>query len=332
VTDSAAQPRALITGIGGQDGWYLAQLLLDRGYAVVGTTHRQSASPALSVGNLNVELLYLDITDTDQVSEHIRSSRYDEVYNLAARASSAQLFDDPLATAEVNGVAVARILEAIRLHSPTTRFCQASSSEVFAGSTDSPQSELTLRTPLSAYGAAKAFADHLVAAYRSEYGLFACSAILFSHESPRRPKHFLVRKVTHAAAHAAVGQPDEVAVGDLDSVRDWGFAGDYVRGMWRILDSSTPEDFVLATGEGHTVRDVCDTAFSHVDLDWAEYVRIDSTLARRRDPVARIGNAQKARKLLGWKPDMQFEELIHRMVDADLSALRREGREDVQDH
>jgi GDPmannose 4,6-dehydratase len=262
--------------------------------------------------------MFLDLADTDAVADHMRTFTYTEIYNLAARASSAQLFDDPLTTADVNGVAVARILEAIRRYSPTTRFCQASSSEVFAGSAESPQSETTMRAPLSAYGAAKAFADHLVAAYRSTHGLHASCAILFSHESPRRAKHFLVRKITHAAACVAQGRQDHVAVGDLDSIRDWGFAGDYMKGMWQIVQSPNPDDFILATGEGHTVREVCETAFSYVGLDWLEHVRVDPALSRLRDPVPRIGDSRKAQKLLGWAPDMHFTDIIHHMVDADL--------------
>lgn len=317
--------RALVTGVGGQDGWYLARLLLDRGYEVVGTSHRRSAASTVQVGRAKVEVEHLDLNDTEQVTAHIRSSPYDEIYNLAARASSAQLFDDPLSTAEVNGVAVARILEAIRRHSPTTRFCQASSSEVFAGATSSPQDETTLRAPVSAYGAAKAFADHMVAAYRFEHGLHASSAILFSHESPRRPKHFLVRKVTHAAACAAVGQPITVVIGDLAAVRDWGFAGDYMRGMWQIQQQPAPDDFVLATGSGHTVQQVCETAFAYAGHDWSTYIDIDPSLARRPDPADRVGNAEKARKLLGWRPDMQFTDLIHHLVDTDIKDLRREA-------
>jgi len=311
---------ALITGISGQDGWYLAKRLLELGHPVVGTTHRPDI-PEVDISGIRVPVLALLPGDTTKIEELLRAQRPAMVFNLAARASSAQLFDDPLATADVNGVSVARWLEAIRQVTPTTRFCQASSSEVFAGVSTSPQDETTTLRPLSAYGAAKAYADHLVAAYRSAHGLFACSAVLFSHESSRRPNHFLMRKVANAAARIARGLEQQLVLGDLDATRDWGFAGDYVEAMRLMLAADEPRDFVIATGDAHTVRDVCEVAFGHVGLDWQRFVKVDETLKRPPDPVSRVGNAARARRELGWEPRMGFQQLVTSLVDADCAAL-----------
>lgn len=312
---------ALITGISGQDGWYLAKRLLELGQPVVGTTHRPGLTE-LEVAGSHVPVTQLTPVDTTSLEEFLRAQRPSAVFNLAARASSAQLFDDPLATAEVNGLSVARWLEAIRRVSPTTRFCQASSSEIFAGASTSPQDETTTLRPLSAYGAAKAYADHLVAAYRSAHRLFACSAVLFSHESPRRPSHFLMRKVACAAARIAHGLEQELVLGDLDATRDWGFAGDYVEAMRLMLEADEPGDYVIATGEAHTVRDVCEIAFAHVGLDWQRYVKVDESFKRPPETVPRVGNAARARRELGWKPRVGFEQLVVSLVDADRAALR----------
>jgi GDPmannose 4,6-dehydratase len=308
---------ALITGISGQDGWHLARRLLELGARVTGTTHRPDAAGSIEIAGTPVPVIALDLGDMAQVEAAIQAQRPDEIYNFAARASSSQLFDDPIATAEINGVAVGRLLEAIRRHSPHTKLCQASSSEVFAGATTSPQDEATPRQPLSAYGAAKAFADHLVAAYRSTHGLFACSAILFPHESPRRPVHFLSRKVAQAAARVRAGLQDSVTLGDLDAVRDWGFAPDYVEAMRRMLQAPAPRDYVIATGERHTVGDVCAIAFGHLGLDWRAHVTVDDKLKRGPDAVLRIGNPARARADLDWHPTVSFAEMIEQMVDAD---------------
>jgi GDPmannose 4,6-dehydratase len=309
--------KALITGIAGQDGWYLTARLCELGYSVVGTSHRPDAPPALQVGSWSVPVRVLDLGNAGAVDALVHSERPDEIYNLAARASSAQLFDDPLATADVNGVAVARLLDAIRRHSPGTKFCQASSREVFAGTDRVPQDETTARTPLSAYGAAKAFADHLVAAYRSAQGLFACSAILYSHESPRRSSHFLVRKLTQAAARARAGKLEPISIGDLDAVRDWGYAPDYVEAMRRMLRQPEPRDYLIATGIPHTVRDVCEAAFGHVNLDWQRHVRVDDKFKRPPDRVHALGNAARARAELDWHPSLDFEQMIVQMVEAE---------------
>jgi len=318
---STAAPLALITGIRGQDGWYLAQRLLGLGHRVVGTTHDAAHAGAIAIGGRDVPVIAVDLGDTEAVEAAIRDQAPDEVYNFAARASSAQLFDDPVATAEINGVAVARLLEAIRRHRPGARFCQASSSEIFAGAEVSPQNEATPRQPINAYGAAKAFADHVVAAYRKSFGLFACSAILYPHESPRRPVHFLVRKVARAAARVAAGLDDAITLGDLGAVRDWGYAPDTVEAMRQMLQQRAPRDYVIATGEPHTVRDVCEAAFGHVGLDWRRHVAVDDRLVRAPDDVIRLGDPARARAELNWAPSLTFRELIGHIVDCDRRLL-----------
>ena len=319
---------ALITGLTGQDGWYLAQSLLESGYTVTGTTHRPEATGSLRLGDRKVPIVALDLSNMGQIEDIMRTHQFDEVYNLAARASSAQLFDDVLATSDVNGVAVARMLEAVKRHSPGTRFCQASSSEVFAGATRSPQDETTPRTPLNAYGAAKAFGDHLVASYRDAFGLFACSAVLFSHESPRRSPHFVVRKITRAAALIAGGRADSVTLDNLHSGRDWGYAPDYVEAMRLMLQSEEPSDYVIATGEWHTVQEVCETAFQHVGLDWRRHVVVSDQPHEDPEAVARVGNPGRAHADLAWAPTLSFTQLLTHMVDFDSSSLAEPG--DVQ--
>jgi GDPmannose 4,6-dehydratase len=317
---------ALITGIRGQDGWYLARRLGELGHRVIGTTHQAAAAGAIAIAGRDVPVIAVDPGDAAQVEAVIRDVRPDEVYNFAARASSAQLFDDPLATADANGVAVARWLEAIRRHHPAARFCQASSSEIFAGAATSPQDEATPRQPLNAYGAAKAFADHLVAAYRT-CGVFACSAILYPHESPRRPVHFLVRKVAHAAARIAAGLADTIALGDLSAVRDWGYAPDTVEAMRLMLVRPEPRDYVIATGAPHTVEDVCAAAFGRVGLDWRRHVATSEQLVRAPEAVARVGDPARARRELNWAPSLTFTELIGHIVDSDRRQLGGERTE-----
>jgi GDPmannose 4,6-dehydratase len=314
---------ALITGISGQDGWFLSRRLLALGQRVIGTSHRPDSPSTLEIDGRTIRIVPIDLGDMRSIDDVIRVHRPDDVYNLAARASSAQLFDDPLATADINGVAVARWLEAIRQHSPGTRFCQASSGEVFAGATASPQDEQTPRRPCNAYGAAKAFADHLVAAYRATHGLFACSAILYPHESPRRPPHFLVRKVAQAAARIAAGAQHTLALGDLSAVRDWGYAADYVEAMRLMLAAPRASDYVIASGVAHTVGEVCEVAFAHVGLDWRHHVVVDDQLKRSPDAVRRVGNPARARAELGWRSTLDFAQLIGHLVDAD----RLPGRE-----
>ena len=306
---------ALVTGVDGQDGWYLAKRLVELGTTVIGTSRN-------AAGTIDgVPLVALDLANMAQIEEVLGTYRPDEVYNLAARASSAQLFDDPLATADINGVGVGRLLEAIRRLVPAARFCQASSSEIFVGARTSPQDETTLRQPQNAYGAAKAYADHLVAAYRATFGMFACSAILYPHESPRRPPHFLMRKVARAAARIAARLEEKVVLGDLAAVRDWGYAPDYVEAMRKMLQAAVPCDYVIASGEAHTVGEVCEVAFAHVGLDWRKHVIVDESLIRTPDPVPRLGRATRARDELGWAPTIDFFDLVKHLVDSDRTLL-----------
>ena len=323
--------KVLVTGIRGQDGWYLAQQLLAQGHTVVGTTH-QPGDWAIEVGDHRVPLVHLDLANVDQIQQVVPSVGPDAIFNFAARASSAQLFDDPLGTAAINGVAVAAFLEAIRRHDPQIRFCQASSGEIFAGTTVSPQDETTPVAPTNAYGAAKAFADHLIAAYRHTHELFACSAILYPHESPRRPAHFLVRKVARAAARIAAGIESSVTLGDLDAVRDWGYAPDYVDAMRRMLQAPEPGDYVIASGTGHTVRQVCEIAFAHVGLDWQTHVAVDQGLKRAPERAPRIGNPARAQRVLGWQPTVDFSRLIALLVDLERAAVSKDDARGKDDH
>lgn len=316
---------ALVTGVLGQDGFYLAKLLSARGYRVIGTSHRGPGRLDLAGhGNPPVEVLGLELADGAAIRALVRQWRPAHIYNLAARASSAQLFDDAAATAEINGLAVVHLLEAIRTESAETRFCQASSSEVFARSAESPQSEGTPLRPRNAYGAAKVFAQNMVEAYREQFGIFACSAILFNHESPRRGLHFVTRKITSAAARVRAGLEQTLTIGNIDGRRDWSFAGDLVRGMWLMLEQPEPEDYVLASGETHSVRELCELAFGRLGLDYREHVKVDPAQQRPPDAVELRGDPSKARVRLGWRPAVGFEELVYMMVDADCKALTAE--------
>lgn len=313
---------ALITGVRGQDGSYLAELLLAKGYHVYGTTHTRSGAPHPPAVPLQGQVLYLDICNGSEVLDIIEATRPDEVYNLAARSSSAQLFDDASATAEANGLAAVHFLEAILQVSPHTRFLQASSSEIFVGGSTSPQDEGVPFRPVNAYGAAKAYAANIVAVYRAHHGLFAATAILFNHESPRRGINYVTRKITHTIAQIALGQASLLTLGALDSRRDWGFAGDYVRAMWLMLQQPAPEDFVIATGETHSVREFCEIAFSHVGLDYRDFVRINPLWVQRSESTELCGNAAKAQRLLGWQPRVSFVDLVRMMIDSDLAQLQ----------
>jgi GDPmannose 4,6-dehydratase len=267
-------------------------------------------------------LLDWDVTDKDQLGRTLRDFRPDECYNLAAFASGGGMYDDPVAMAEVNGLAVTCILEAIRTGSPRTRLLQASSSEVFGHSQSSPQNESTSRNPRSPYGAAKLYADSMVRIYRERYGLFACSAILYNHESPFRSLDFVSRKITRAAAAISLGMEDSLSLGNLDALRDWGYAGDYVEAMWRILQARTASDYVIATGVSHSVREMCGYAFDYIGLDYRAYVRSDPSAFRQQEPVPLVGDASKARRDLGWIPGTDLKKLIEMMVDNDLAQLR----------
>lgn len=314
---------ALLTGITGQDGSYLAEFLLERGYRVVGAArNRSKARATLSKGFLDrVELVEWDMLDQQKMVDALSRYRPAEIYNFASFSSGAGMYDDPVGIGEVNGLGVTRILEAIREVDSKMRFCQASSREVFGEAVESPQTESTPTNPRSPYGAAKLYADSMIRIYRQRYNLFACSAILFNHESPRRGLEFVTRKITHEAAKIKLGLAKELHLGNLDAQRDWGFAGDYVRAMWLMLQQDQPDDYVVATGKAHSVRELCEFAFSHLRLDYRDYVREDASAYRPVEPALLVGSATKANSKLRWKPEVEFRELVHMMVDADLRNL-----------
>jgi len=314
---------ALITGINGQDGSYLSELLLDRGYRVIGLARspvgsNEESSSATTGG---AEIICGDLRDEQQLRVILERYAPKEIYNLAARASSSQLIDQPLLTGDVNGLAVVRLLEVIRTTDPAIRFCQASSSEMFGDAAESPQSEVTPFRPRNPYGVAKLFAHGMVGMYRAHFELFACSAILFNHESERRGTEFVTRRITSAVAQIHAGLARTLQLGNLEATRDWGYAGDYVYAMWQMLQASSPSDFVIATGETHSVREFCEIAFERAGLDYREFVRTDAGSRHRFERVPLIGNAAKARAELGWEPSVTFSQLVRRMVDADIELL-----------
>jgi GDPmannose 4,6-dehydratase len=315
---------ALVTGVTGQDGSYLAEQLLAEGWRVVGTVRALPHGPGClpPAAAARVELVALDLLDPAAIAEALRRHRPDEVYNLAAHSSGEGMWDDAPAIGALNGLAVAHLLEAIRRSGAPIRFCQASSSELFGEPAESPQTEGTPFRPRSPYGAAKLYAHTLVGIYRRRHGLFACSAILFNHESPRRGPGFVTRKVTRAAARIKLGLERELRLGNLEARRDWGFAGDAVRAMRLMLRAERADDYVVATGEPHAVRDLCACAFSHLGLDWRAHVREDPGAFRPGEALPLVGDAGRARRVLGWRPAVGFEELVRGMVDADLEALR----------
>jgi GDPmannose 4,6-dehydratase len=317
--------RALITGIGGQDGSLLAELLVSHGYEVAGIVRR---APATYAANLvavldAVELVDADLLDQGSLVRALERARPHEVYNLAAPSFVPRSWDEPVLTAEFAAVGVTSLLEAIRAVDPGTRFYQASSSEIFGRPAETPQTERTPLWPVTPYGVAKAYGHFIAHSYRSRYGLFACCGILYNHESPRRPLDFLPRKVAHFAAAISLGLRKGLVLGDLDARRDWGYAPDYVRAMWLMLQQDEPDDYVVATGESRSVRVLVETAFSHVGLDWEEHVRSDPSLRRGVAELHDlVGDASRARARLGWEPSVTFEELIGRLVDHELDVLR----------
>ena len=315
---------ALITGVTGQDGSYLAELLIAKGYRVVGAVRDVQLAVESLPSTLvsRVELVVWDLLDQRRMVDVLSRYRPQEVYNFAAYSSGAGMYDDPVAIGEVNGLAVARTLEAVREVDANIRFCQASSSEMFGEVTESPQSEETPFHPRSPYGAAKLYAHSMIRIYRQRYGLFACSAILFNHESPRRGLGFVTRKITHEVASIKLGLTNELCLGSLDARRDWGFAGDYMRAMWLMLQSAQADDYVLATGETHSVREFCECAFGYLRLDYRDYVREGSSDKRHVEVVQIIGKPEKARRCLSWVPELGFRELVSMMVDSDLRMLR----------
>lgn len=315
--------KALITGIAGQDGFYLAELLLSRGYQVVGAMRREDVEASSLPDTLaeRVELSVWEMLDQRTMRDCLARHRPREFYNLAASTSGSGMYDDPVGVGEVNGLAVTRMLEAVRTVDAQIRFCQASSREVFGEATESPQTELTLACPRNPYGAAKLYADAMVRIYRERYGLFACSAILFNHESPRRRLDFVTRKITHGAVRIKLGLANALPLGSLEARRDWGFAGDYVRAMWLMLQQPDPEDYVIASGETHSVREFCECAFAYLGLDYREYVREDEASIRPDEQMPLVGLPEKARRNLGWAPSTSFREMVRAMVDADMELL-----------
>jgi GDPmannose 4,6-dehydratase len=319
---------ALITGITGQDGSYLAELLLSKGYMVYGIIRRSSS---FNTGRINhiykdphephpeMRLVYGDLNDGSSLNRIIRTTQPDEIYNLAAQSHVRVSFDVPEYTGEITGLGTVRLLDAIRESGVKTKFYQASSSEMF-GNMKPPLNEDTPFQPRSPYAAAKVYAYWITVNYREGYGLFATNGILFNHESPRRGETFVSRKITKAVAKIKLGRQDKLFLGNLDAKRDWGYARDYVEAMWLMLQQDEPDDYVIATGETHSVREFLDEAFGHVDLDWKKYVEIDPRYFRPTEVDLLLGDATKAKKKLGWKPKVHFKELVRLMVDADLKA------------
>jgi len=316
-------PVALITGVNGQDGSYLAEFLLQKGYHVVGTTlDRNINQERILHLREKIEIVETDLLAQTLLEDILRKCKPDEVYNLAARASSSEFWTQPVLTAELNALAVTRLLDAIRTVDRNVRFVQASSSEVFGNAAEVPQTEATPFHPRNPYGVAKAFGHWTTVIYRERYGLFACSSILYNHESPRRGLEFITRKVSHAVAKIKLGQARELRLGNLESKRDWGFASDYVQAMWLMLQQPAPDDYVVATGEAHSVRELCEVAFSHVGLNYQDYVVQDRENFRPADTALLVGNPAKAERLLGWKRTVTFLDLVRMMVEADLSSIQ----------
>jgi GDPmannose 4,6-dehydratase len=317
--------RALITGITGQDGSYLAELLLDKGYEVHGMVRRSSTEKFDRIEHLRtrITLHQGDLLDQRSLVDALRASRPDEIYNLAAMSFVAVSWIQPTLTAEFTGVGVTRMLEAMREVCPEARFYQASSSEMFGKVREVPQSESTPFYPRSPYGVAKAYGHHITVNYRDSYDLFCCSGILFNHESPRRGLEFVTRKITWHAAGIKLGLAKELRLGNLDAQRDWGYAKDYVDAMWRMVNSERADDYVIATGRTNTVRRCVEIAFERVGLDWEQYVVTDPALLRPAEVDLLVGDYGKAQRELGWEPQTTFEELITLMVDADLALLGR---------
>jgi len=339
MSETAGRPtrrRALITGITGQDGSYLAEFLLDKGYEVFGVIRRSSSFNTGRIDHiyqdphesrLRLHLVFGDLNDASSLNRILRSARPDEIYNLGAQSHVRVSFDIPEYTAEITAVGVVRLLEAIRETGLEPRFYQASSSELFGAAAESPQNESTPFNPRSPYAAAKAYAYYITQNYRESYSLFACNGILFNHESPRRGETFVSRKITRAATRIKLGLQRKLYLGNLDAERDWGFAGEYVDAMWRMLQADDPEDYVIATGETHSVREFLDAAFGGLDLDWRDHVETDPRYLRPSEVDALRGDASKARRQLGWEPRIRFPQLVQMMVDADLRLAQTELRQ-----
>ncbi|HUP57344.1 MAG TPA: GDP-mannose 4,6-dehydratase [Bdellovibrionota bacterium] len=323
--------RALITGITGQDGSYLAEFLLDKGYQVFGLTRRSSTTVTDRIAHLldRVELLSGDLLDQSSLMDAIDASKPDEIYNLAAQSFVQTSWYQPVLTSEFTAVGVTRLLEAMRRSAPKARFYQASSSEMFGKVQAVPQVESTPFYPRSPYGVAKLYGHWITINYRESFGIHASSGILFNHESPRRGLEFVTRKITYHVAQIKHGLATELKLGNLDARRDWGFAGDYVSAMWLMLQSEKPDDYVISTGETHSVREFCELAFARADLDYKKYVKTDEKYFRPAEVDLLIGNPEKAKKKLGWEPKCDFKGLVHKMVDADLKLVGGEKARNV---
>jgi len=313
--------RALITGVTGQDGSYLAELLLKKGYEVYGMVRSPARASQDSISD--VELIEGDLTDQTSLDRAVQKVVPDEVYNLGAQTFVPSSWNQPRLTMEVTGMGVLRMLEAIRRHAPAAKFLQASSSEIFGRGDGSLLSEASRLQPQNPYGAAKLFAHHTAINYRESYGMFACSCIAFNHESPRRGIEFVTRKVSQHAARIKLGLTGKLKIGNIQARRDWGFAGDYVRAMWLMLQQPQPDDFVIATGETSSVKELLEIAFARAGLDWKRYLDVDPTLIRSVADEPLCGDSSKARKILGWKPETSFKQLVEMMVDSDLYLLSK---------
>ncbi len=317
--------KALITGITGQDGSYLAEFLLGQGYEVAGMVRRSSTVNFGRIEHIqdHIKLVHGDLLDQTSLIDIMREQQPDEIYNLAAQSFVPVSWKQPVLTGEFTALGVTRMLEAVRSVAPEARFYQASSSEMFGMVREVPQNEKTPFHPRSPYGVAKVYGHWITVNYRESYGLFACSGILFNHESPRRGLEFVTRKVTYGAAQVKLGLAHELRLGNLDARRDWGYAGDYVKAMWQILQQDQPDDYVVGTGETHSVRELCQVAFGHLDLDWQEYVVVDPEFYRPAEVDLLVSDPTKAREMLRWEPEVSFEGLIQMMVDADLVHLKQ---------
>ncbi|HEU5149664.1 MAG TPA: GDP-mannose 4,6-dehydratase [Iamia sp.] len=315
--------RALITGITGQDGSHLAELLLDKGYEVIGMVRRSSTVNFERIAHIQDKITFVpgDLLDEVSMISILQEHSPEEVYNLAAQSFVQTSFGQPVLTGEITGLGVTRLLDAIRIADPSIRFYQASSSEMFGKVVEVPQRETTPFYPRSPYGVAKLYGHWITVNYRESYDLHASSGILFNHEGPRRGLEFVTRKISHTAAKIKLGMADELRLGNLDAQRDWGFAGDYVEAMWLMLQQDSPDDYVVSTGETHPVREFCELAFGHLDLDWEQYVKVDERFYRPAEVDLLIGSPDKAKKALGWEPRTSFPELVRMMVDADLALL-----------
>jgi GDPmannose 4,6-dehydratase len=316
-------PTALVTGITGQDGSYLAELLLGKGYRVVGVVRRTSHDSYERIQHLvgKVEILPADLLDQHSLQTVVQETQPDEVYNLAAQSFVPTSWNQPVLTGEFTALGVTRLLDAVRLAKPDARFYQASSSEMFGKVLETPQRETTPFYPRSPYGVAKVYGHYITVNYRESYGMFAVSGILFNHESPRRGLEFVTRKISHTVARIKLGLAENLPLGNLEAKRDWGFAGDYVDAMWRMLQQPTPEDFVVGTGVMHSVRECCEVSFGHVGLDWKRFVTHDKRFDRPAEVETLLADPSKARRMLGWSPQVDFRALMGMMVDADIRRL-----------